>query len=222
MRMLPMLLVTFQLAQRLQLPMNTMHRDQAGHGLSNDAVATNSKVWTWGCSEASCTYIYVVDQTSNTSPSGSFDGTITTTQNTGNGTYYLHVQAKDASGNLSAVVHVCFSSIQLHSAPTSVNDALYKNSLTQSTAITWGASTDTNGISRYDYAVGTTAGATDVLTWTAGTSSTSLTISSGLSLTTDTTYFVTVRAVDTAGNIRPPRTAMDGLPTLHCPGCLQA
>jgi len=74
-------------------------------GLTNDATPTSSKTWTWGCSEI-CTYRYVVNTTAVTTPSGSFSATTTATQSSGNGTFYIHVQARDAAGNLSAVVHV--------------------------------------------------------------------------------------------------------------------
>ena len=75
-------------------------------GLANDAVSTTSKTWSWGCDEASCKYRYVVDQLTNTAPSGAYGATITATQNTGSATYYIHVQVKDLAGNESAVVHV--------------------------------------------------------------------------------------------------------------------
>jgi hypothetical protein len=55
------------------------------------------------------------------------------------------------------------------------------------------------GLSRYDYSVGTSAGATDVLSWTSNGTATSVT-ALGLTLQTSQTYYVNVRAVDNAGN----------------------
>jgi hypothetical protein len=74
-------------------------------GLTNDAVPTASKTWTWGCSET-CTYRYVINTSVATTPSGSFTSTNSATISTGSGTRYIHVQGRDSAGNLSAVVHV--------------------------------------------------------------------------------------------------------------------
>ncbi|HVJ66142.1 MAG TPA: tandem-95 repeat protein [Bdellovibrionota bacterium] len=84
-------------------------------GLANDSVLAHSKTWNWGCSET-CTYRYLINTTASSSPSGAYDGTDTATQATGTGTYYIHVQAKDAAGNESAVVHV--SALLGNNAPT--------------------------------------------------------------------------------------------------------
>ncbi len=75
-------------------------------GLSDDPVPTKSKTWNWD-SELGASFRFVVDSISSwLSPSGVFDGTKTTTQSSGNGTYYLHVQAKDLAGNVSDVTTV--------------------------------------------------------------------------------------------------------------------
>ncbi len=89
-------------------------------GLANDATAKKSKTWTWGCSKT-CTYRYVVDTNATTSPSGSYGSVTTANQSLGDGTYYLHVQAKDLAGNVSAVVHV---SAVIDNTPPSVPSGL--------------------------------------------------------------------------------------------------
>lgn len=63
----------------------------------------------------------------------------------------------------------------------------------------WTTSTDVNsGILRYEYAIGTTAGGTNIVNWTNNGSATSVT-RTGLSLTHNTTYYFSVRAVNGAG-----------------------
>ncbi len=171
-------------------------------GLSNDATPTTAKNWSWGCSESPATYRYTIDQVSNTSPAGAYGSTTSASQSSGDGTYYIHVQCMDAAGNTSAKVHI--SALLDNTAPTApsnVNDGSYLNSLTASNNNTWTASTDTNGIDHYEFAIGTTAGGTDVRTWTTtGGNSTNYTQAAGLSLTTNTTYYFSVRALDVAGN----------------------
>ncbi|MCH7520364.1 MAG: T9SS type A sorting domain-containing protein [Candidatus Marinimicrobia bacterium] len=63
-----------------------------------------------------------------------------------------------------------------------------------------GFSEPTSGIVLYEYAVGSTAGGTDVLDWTANGTDTSIT-ASDLQLAFKILYYVTVRATDGAGNV---------------------
>lgn len=64
----------------------------------------------------------------------------------------------------------------------------------------WNAfSATVSGLSRYDYSIGTTAGGTDIKTWTSNSTTTSVT-STGLTLKTGQMYYVNVRAVDNAAN----------------------
>jgi phosphatidylethanolamine-binding protein (PEBP) family uncharacterized protein len=73
---------------------------------ANDAVVTNSKTWTWSCSGAtSCTYRHSIDAVAVATPGGSFADTSTAVLNSGNGTFYIHIQARDPAGNVSAVAH---------------------------------------------------------------------------------------------------------------------
>lgn len=63
----------------------------------------------------------------------------------------------------------------------------------------WAASTDVNSaITKYWYAIGTTAGGTNIRNWTDNWFSTSLT-ASGLSLTVGTTYYISIKAENGAG-----------------------
>lgn len=89
-------------------------------------------------------------------------------------------------------------------APASANDGTgtdsdYTTSLTQLSA-NWTSSTDaTSGIQKYQYAIGTTVGGTNTVSWTDNSTNTSVT-RTGLSLTNGQTYYFTVRAVDNANN----------------------
>ncbi len=65
----------------------------------------------------------------------------------------------------------------------------------------WTASTDTGvGLDHYEVAVGTTAGANDVSSWTNVGTNTSASLS-GLTLTQFIQYFASVRAIDLLGNV---------------------
>ena len=78
------------------------------------------------------------------------------------------------------------------------NDTDTASSLTTLSA-NWAASVDTNSaISKYWYAIGTSAGTTDVVNWTDNSLNTVVTIS-GLSLLQGQMYFFSVKAVDGAG-----------------------
>lgn len=57
----------------------------------------------------------------------------------------------------------------------------------------------TSGLSKYEYAIGTTSGGTDVRSWTDNAQSASVT-ATGLVLRTNQTYYVAVRTTDNAGN----------------------
>jgi hypothetical protein len=72
------------------------------NGLSDDSNHRKNKTWIWSASE-SCTFRYSIDQNATWEPLGSFNNTKTATKNSGDGKWYLHVQAKDQAGNLSNV-----------------------------------------------------------------------------------------------------------------------
>lgn len=75
------------------------------------------------------------------------------------------------------------------------------NNTTNNTQLSanWTASSDQHsGVARYWYAIGTSAGGTDVVNWTDNWFNTSVT-ATGLSLTLGTTYYVSVRAENGAG-----------------------
>jgi len=79
------------------------------------------------------------------------------------------------------------------------DDVDYQNSIT-SIAANWTGFTDNVGIVSYDWAIGTTSGGTGIQDWTATGNITNVTNSS-LTLANGQTYYVSVRAVDGAGNV---------------------
>lgn len=73
-------------------------------GLTSTATPMTSHTWNWSCSEANCLFRYVVNTNTVhvfvTEPWGVSSSTTITDVS---GTYYLHVEAKDALGNISSV-----------------------------------------------------------------------------------------------------------------------
>lgn len=127
---------------------------------------------------------------------------------TGNGNnWYLHVQpfnASDVANGSGTDYGPYYFDGTNPTTPATVNDgtaadAAYQTSLTAVSG-NWSASTDADsGVQKYQYAIGTTSGGTEVQTWTDNGTSTSVT-KTGLSLANGTTYYVSARAVDNAGN----------------------
>jgi len=70
--------------------------------LTDSFLPTNSISWTWKASEAA-QFRYLIDNVFDNVPTGEYSDITMVTQSTGDGIYYLHVQAKDMAGNESAV-----------------------------------------------------------------------------------------------------------------------
>ena len=78
-------------------------------GLSNDSIPTRAKTWSWGCDESDCDYRSAITTTESNEfdDNNNFSATHNTNeQDSGDGTYYIHVQAKDPAGNVSEPVKV--------------------------------------------------------------------------------------------------------------------
>ena len=111
-------------------------------GLSLDSVPRTTKTWTWGCREPSCTYRYLI----NTNPSHSFSNesfssTATASKTGVDGTYYIHVQARDQAGNLSSVMSV---SAVLSTTILRVTGISSDSTPTKSKTWNWGCDNDNN------------------------------------------------------------------------------
>jgi hypothetical protein len=120
--------------------------------------------------------------------------------------YYFSVKAVNGAGLTGSATNSngqTVVDITAPSAPPAVRDGTgadisTTNSTTQLSA-NWDASTDAeSGISGYQYAIGTTAGGTQTVTWTSLGNVTTVT-KAGLTLTVGQTYYFSVKAVNGAG-----------------------
>lgn len=86
-----------------------------------------------------------------------------------------------------------------------ISDGDYFSSLTAGPTISWvgGGVDGGSGFNRFEYAIGTTAGGTNVRNWTTAGAVYSVS-PTGLSLTNGTRYYASVRAVDNVGNTSTP------------------
>ena len=71
-------------------------------GITSNSTATQSKTWTWSADETA-EFSFEVTQSSTPVSMSAFGPTTTATQPSGDGTYYLHVIAKDTAGNETGV-----------------------------------------------------------------------------------------------------------------------
>lgn len=120
--------------------------------------------------------------------------------------WYLHLQSlnSDNVANGTIALGPYYFDGTGPSAPTTVNDGpgpdISTQTLTTSLSANWSAVSDTgSGLAKYQYAVGTTGGGTNVVNYTDHGTATSVTVNR-LSLAVGSTYYVSVRAVDAVGN----------------------
>ncbi|WP_158867385.1 galactose oxidase-like domain-containing protein [Leifsonia sp. AG29] len=146
-------------------------------------------------------------------------GTTTTYKDAGltPGAYYYRVEAVDAAGNMSAPSAEVTATALADTTPPSVPGNLAASAGAGGIALTWNASTDDVGVTRYNVSRNGSA-----LTTTTGTSYTDTAVVGG------TTYTYTVTAQDAAGNVSgasnsatatavsgPRAITVDGLVTKH-------
>ncbi len=121
--------------------------------------------------------------------------------------YYFSVEAINGVGTVGPATNSPGQTVDTTppSAPPAVYDGTTTGVETSTTTSTtqlsanWSASTDSiSGISGYQYAIGTTAGGTNVVGWTSVGNVLSVTKTS-LSLSVGTTYYFSVKATDNAG-----------------------
>ncbi len=121
--------------------------------------------------------------------------------------YYFSVKAVNGVGTVGPATNSPGQTVD--TTPPSAPPAVYDGTTTGVEASTttsttqlsanWSASTDSiSGISGYQYAIGTSAGGTNVVGWTSVGNVLSVT-KTGLSLTVGTTYYFSVKATDNAG-----------------------
>ena len=91
-------------------------------GLEDDSTSTRSVTWSWSCEDASnCQYRYAIT-TSNAHAFADepYTEEAQAIQGSGDGVYYIHVQARDEAGNESAVVRA--EAILDNTAPSQTGD----------------------------------------------------------------------------------------------------
>ncbi len=119
-------------------------------------------------------------------------------------TYYPTIRAIDTAGNISNVISGDgWVAVSAPSNITSIDDDSANASLTGSPTISWvypGTLVSGPAGFRYEIAIGTTAGSSDILTWTSASTATSF-AAVGLSLILGNRYFASVRIKDNSGTI---------------------
>ena len=164
-------------------------------GLANDLGPVRFKQWNYGCNIPPCTFRHLINQeTTHTFTTESFNSTAKATNSMGDGTYYLHVQAQDSDGNISAVKSVFV--VMDHTAPTILG---LENDPTATRSKTW--SWSCNETCTYRYAINTSS---------SHCFSTGEPFSNTVTATQDKgdgIYYLHVEAQDLAGNISSLRVS---------------
>ena len=115
--------------------------------------------------------------------------------------YYVRVKAIDQVGNVSDTVS-SNGVIADHENPAVglvIRDKAFTN--TDTLYASWSGFADSlSGITRYEYALGTSKGATDLVDWTDNGDSSKRNLALGILLKDASGYYVSVRAVDEVGN----------------------
>ncbi len=116
-------------------------------------------------------------------------------------TYYISVKAKNGAGTTGADGTTDGIRLDLTppTKPTVTDDGNYTTDATQLHAA-WSSTDPQSGITRYEYCVGTAAGAADTRDWTSAGTATDLTIT-GLALEPGIRYYISVRAFNGAGSM---------------------
>ncbi len=161
---------------------------------------------TWSSLDANC-------------PGGTCDVSGTSlplTTNTDSPSWYLHLQSYN--GNDQAATSQSFGPYYFDStgptAPSNINDGtgadIDTTTATSQLSANWTAASDVgSGLDHYEYAIGTSAGGTQVSAFTSAGTNTTVT-KTGLTLNVGTTYYFSVRTVDTASNVSATQSS-DGV-----------
>jgi hypothetical protein len=161
-------------------------------GLSNDTNPAQSKTWNWGANEESCIFRFSIDQSSSWEPTGEFGNTTTATKSNVDGTWYIHVQAKDLAGNLSEVRTV---SAKLDNTNPEITGLSNDTNPAQSKTWNWSANEE-NCIFRFSIDQSSSWVPTGEFGKTTTASKSNV----------DGTWYIHVQAKDLAGNVSEVRT----------------
>ncbi|MDR3606704.1 MAG: Ig-like domain-containing protein [Oligoflexia bacterium] len=176
-----------------------------GLALTTNSVINNGSTVTYsGTCAPGLTITVSGAQSSSTTCSGSGTWSWTSSTISSDGNYTFNFTQSDGI-NTSSVASGAYD--RDTTAPTAVAtfaDGNYTTTLTQSPLMTWTATTDpgtgASGIAYYMLAIGSTAGGTDIVSWT-NVGNVTFYQFTGLSLTDGNMYYGSIKAVDNAGNI---------------------
>ncbi len=142
--------------------------------------------------------------------------------------YYMSVRAIDSAGNLSAEissaawqVDSCVASdVTSPTNPTNLSLAGIGGT-TSSPTLNWDQSSDGCGLSHYEVAIGSSAGASDIVSFSnVGDVSTYRFTALSTALNTNTNYYLSLKAVDLAGNESSVQSS--GVWSLPAPGTVSS
>lgn len=195
-------------------------------GLSDDDTVRASKTWTWDCNDT-CTFRFAINQQPQFIPTGDYSSVTTAALSSGDGTFYIHVQAQNQEGLVSEVVHA--SAILDSTAPDLTGQIEFESfdrSETQTNLLSWpAADSGVAAIDRYEISISTEDGdddcddadvLLDVLDWTvvpddANFEGAGYRVSDGamdgdggaisLTLMSATQYCIAVRAIDETSQV---------------------
>jgi len=138
--------------------------------------------------------------------SAGLDSTITTSASLNEGpTYYTNVHAIDSVGNTGPTMSsngfgLDVSSPVVGTVIDGTDEDLTWTNITQSLSATWSNFSDQySGIDYYEYAIGTSSGAFDIIDWTHIDTAQTMN-QDGLTLIHGTTYYTSIRATDSVNN----------------------
>ncbi|MHB9035641.1 MAG: beta-alanine-activating enzyme beta-propeller domain-containing protein [Armatimonadota bacterium] len=117
------------------------------------------------------------------------------------GRYYISVKAKNGAGVESAAGSSDGITVDQTppTTPVVTDDGNYTIDATK-LHVTWSASDPQSGVVKYEFSVGSSAGAGDIVSWTSAGTTTERTIT-GLSLVSGIRYYVNVRATNAANGV---------------------
>lgn len=184
-------------------PTSAVETHGAEDGVWQSAVAAPSFTWTGATASSGIAgyYVYVgtdeVGESTDYVTAAAYTSPALTT-----GTYYLRLRSKDNAGNVADEWATLFTFKYDSTAPetpTVEDDGQHSGSRGKLHA-SWMATDADSDIAEYQYAVGTSAGAIDVLGWTSAGTALHATIAipdPGMQI--GTTYYVSVKAKNEAG-----------------------
>lgn len=183
-----------------QNPTSAVETHGAANGVWQSTVPDPAFTWTGGSASVDYLVYFGADEqgtSTNLVTTPAYDpGAVDT------GTYYLRVRARDAAGNDAdewTTLFVLKYDAIAPAAPTVTDDGAYSGSRTKLHAA-WHADDPDSGIAEYEYAVGTTAGGTNVLGWTsAGTAEDAVITIPSPGLSVASKYYISVKAKNGAG-----------------------